>query len=69
MEIYNEQIRDLLSTEKAPSGGLQIRQHPSSGFYVQNLKQTPVGSYADIEHYIEQGNIVLKNNITHSLPF
>ena len=56
LEIYNEQVRDLLSKEN-PKGGLQIRQNPKLGlFYVQNLKHVPVGSYKEIDKRMEQGN-------------
>lgn len=55
MEIYNEQVRDLLSKDK-PKGGLQVRQNPKKGqFYVQGLKAVPVGSYREIEKRMEQG--------------
>ena len=55
LEIYNEQVRDLLSKE-APKGGLPVRQNPKLGyFYVQGLKAVPVGSYAEIEKRTEQG--------------
>jgi len=55
MEIYNEQVRDLLSKDK-PKGGLQVRQNPKKGqFYVQGLKAIPVGSYKEIEKRMEQG--------------
>jgi len=33
MEIYNEQIHDLLSVHKAPPGGLKVREIPERGFY------------------------------------
>ena len=32
LEIYNEQIRDLLDS-KVVKGGLKCRQHPKQGFY------------------------------------
>ena len=55
MEIYNEQVRDLLCKDK-PKGGLQVRQNPKKGqFYVQGLKAVPVGSYREIEKRMEQG--------------
>lgn len=54
LEIYNEQVRDLLSKEN-PRGGLQVRQNPKLGFYVENLKNVPVGSYAEIEKRTDQG--------------
>ena len=55
LEIYNEQVRDLLSKDN-PKGGLAVRQNPKLGmFYVQNLKKVPVGSYSEIEMRMEQG--------------
>ena len=33
LEIYNEQVRDLLSKKAAVKGGLKVRQHPAKGFY------------------------------------
>ncbi|XP_076448715.1 kinesin-like protein KIF28 isoform X2 [Babylonia areolata] len=55
LEIYNEQVRDLLSKEN-PKGGLQVRQNPKLGmFYVEGLKRVPVGSYEEIEQRMEQG--------------
>ena len=33
LEIYMEEVRDLLSTKKKRKGGLRIRQHPNKGFY------------------------------------
>ncbi|XP_067652315.1 kinesin-like protein KIF28 [Haliotis asinina] len=55
LEIYNEQVRDLLSKEN-PKGGLTVRQNPKLGmFYVENLKRVPVGSYEEIEKRTEQG--------------
>jgi kinesin family protein 1 len=55
LEIYNEQVNDLLSKSN-DKGGLQIRQHPSQGyFYPQGLKQVPVGSYKEIEQRIDEG--------------
>lgn len=34
LEIYNEQVRDLLNSKTiAQKGGLKVRQHPTKGFY------------------------------------
>ena len=34
MEIYNEQVRDLLNPASLKvKGGLKVRQHPNKGFY------------------------------------
>ncbi|CAF3182883.1 unnamed protein product [Rotaria socialis] len=55
MEIYNEQVRDLLNKE-FPKGGLVIHQHPTSGhFYPQGLRIVPVGTYNDIERRVTEG--------------
>ena len=55
LEIYNEQVNDLLS-KSMNKGGLQIRQHPSQGyFYAQDLKKIPVGSYKEIDHLMDEG--------------
>ncbi|WKX99065.1 hypothetical protein Q1695_014160 [Nippostrongylus brasiliensis] len=54
-EIYCEKIRDLLSSKEPPKGGLKLREHPKTGFYVENLSSAPVNSYKEIEEMIEQG--------------
>ncbi|XP_046842712.1 kinesin-like protein KIF28P [Xenia sp. Carnegie-2017] len=55
LEIYNEQVRDLL-TKDNPKGGLQVRQNPKLGsFFVQGLKKVAVGSYKEIEKRTEEG--------------
>ena len=33
LEIYNEQVRDLLNPKSNKKGGLKVRQHPKQGFY------------------------------------
>ncbi|KAK3593182.1 hypothetical protein CHS0354_039667 [Potamilus streckersoni] len=57
LEIYNEQVRDLLVKTKPPHGGLKIRQNPSAGFYVEGLRAVPVRAYTEIEKLMEQGTI------------
>jgi kinesin family protein 1 len=55
LEIYNEQVRDLLGKEKT-KGGLFVRQHPSKGFfYAQDLKRVPTGSYEEIQTKLDEG--------------
>ncbi|KAJ8041556.1 Kinesin-like protein KIF28P [Holothuria leucospilota] len=55
LEIYNEQVRDLLQKTN-PKGGLPVRQNPKLGlFYCQGLKNVPVGSYKEIEGKIDEG--------------
>lgn len=70
MEIYNEQVLDLLSKEFLRGGKsnhwtnifyrissvLPVRQHPTSGqFYAQGLQYIPVGNYHDIERLMAKG--------------
>ncbi|XP_021514087.1 kinesin-like protein KIF28 [Meriones unguiculatus] len=55
LEIYNEQIRDLLSRTKAP-GGLKVREDQQLGFFVAGLKWVPCGNYAQVEKLMEQGS-------------
>nr|XP_013012872.1 LOW QUALITY PROTEIN: kinesin-like protein KIF28P [Cavia porcellus] len=54
LEIYNEQIRDLLSRTKKP-GGLKVREDQNMGFYVEGLTSVPCENYAQIEKLMEQG--------------
>ncbi|XP_047136420.1 kinesin-like protein KIF28P isoform X2 [Hydra vulgaris] len=56
MEIYNEQVRDLLNASTLTiKGGMKVRQDPKQGFYVDGLTMVPVASYNDINSKIEQG--------------
>ena len=55
LEIYNEQVRDLLSKEQM-KGGLPVRQNPALGkFYVQGLIKVPVFSYDEISRKMDEG--------------
>ncbi|XP_030050522.1 kinesin-like protein KIF28P [Microcaecilia unicolor] len=54
LEIYNEQVIDLLSKTKK-KGGLKVRENQQQGFYVDGLKLVPCESYAQIERLMEQG--------------
>ncbi|XP_053568220.1 kinesin-like protein KIF28P [Bombina bombina] len=54
LEIYNEQVTDLLSKTKK-SGGLKVREDQNQGFYVDGLRLVPCESYAQIERLMEQG--------------
>lgn len=50
LEIYNERVQDLLiKPDKRPANGLNIREHPKIGVYVEGVTKIPVGSYKDIE--------------------
>lgn len=53
MEIYSEQVRDLLVKQQKD---LRVRQHPELGPYVEGLTQLLVRDYESIEKLIEQGS-------------
>uniref|UniRef100_S4RVC6 Kinesin-like protein n=1 Tax=Petromyzon marinus TaxID=7757 RepID=S4RVC6_PETMA len=55
VEIYNEQVRDLLNPQSGRQGGLRIREKVDHGFFVENLLTVPVGSYGDIDSRIQEG--------------
>ncbi|KAI9197000.1 hypothetical protein LWI28_028928 [Acer negundo] len=52
LEIYNEQILDLLDPS---SNNLQIREDTKKGVYVENLKEIEVTSARDVIHQLIQG--------------
>ena len=56
LEIYNEQVRDLLNPKSMKvKGGLKVRQHPKQGFYVDQLTTHPVASYKEIDNKMNEG--------------
>ncbi|XP_022088583.1 kinesin-like protein KIF28P [Acanthaster planci] len=58
LEIYNEQVRDLLvKPTKGTFHALKVRQNPQTGFYVDGLKNVPVRDYKQIEHLMDQGTL------------
>lgn len=61
MEIYNEQIRDLLAQDAA-STNLQVRQGPTGNF-VPGLTVVPVQTLDEVFELIKRGN---KNRSTHA---
>lgn len=54
LEIYNEQIRDLLNPAANIPGGLKLRQSPN-GVFIDGLEPVPVLNYEDIEAKMELG--------------
>lgn len=54
LEIYNERVRDLLNP--ASRGNLRVREHPSTGPYVEDLAKLAVQSFAEIENLMDEGN-------------
>lgn len=56
IEIYNEKVRDLLNPKN--KGNLKVREHPSTGPYVEDLSRLVVNSFDDINHLMDEGNKV-----------
>ncbi|CAJ2502664.1 Uu.00g100580.m01.CDS01 [Anthostomella pinea] len=54
LEIYNEKVRDLLNP--STKGNLKVREHPSTGPYVEDLAKLVVGSFQEIENLMDEGN-------------
>ena len=53
LEIYNEEVRDLLS--KTVDKKLELKENPDKGVYVKDLNQVIVKSITEIESYMEAG--------------
>ncbi|KAK6085020.1 kinesin motor domain-containing protein [Seiridium cupressi] len=54
LEIYNERVRDLLNP--TTKGNLKVREHPSTGPYVEDLAKLVVNSFQEIENLMDEGN-------------
>lgn len=61
LEIYNEEVRDLLGAD--PNKKLQIKERTDIGIYVKDLTGFTVDSVDSISQLMERGN---KNRITRS---
>lgn len=55
LEIYNEQVNDLLDTNGATKR-CRVREHPSSGPYVENLKEVEISDFNAFRSHLERGN-------------
>ncbi|CAH0394745.1 unnamed protein product [Bemisia tabaci] len=55
LEIYQEEIRDLLV--KNPEKKLELRENPGCGIYVKGLKSQDCTSIEDIERVMSVGNL------------
>lgn len=58
MEIYNEQVFDLLSPSSSKTKGMRIRNHKTIGPYVEGLSRFAVGDYDTLETFMKKGNEV-----------
>lgn len=54
MEIYNEQIRDLLSPGRDTTD-LKVRDHPEVGAYVPGLTEAPCSEISDVKSLLDFG--------------
>ncbi|OMJ88817.1 hypothetical protein SteCoe_9114 [Stentor coeruleus] len=54
IEIYNEEVRDLLNYD--PNTKLELREDKNKGIFVHHLKEHPVKNIADIGAAMEGGN-------------
>mmetsp|Transcript_115556 Transcript_115556/g.327465 ORF Transcript_115556/g.327465 Transcript_115556/m.327465 type:complete len:1101 (-) Transcript_115556:158-3460(-) len=56
VEIYNEQVQDLLVSPKdRPKKGLEIRESQQLGIYIDGVRKRAVDSYAAIESVMDEG--------------
>lgn len=56
MEIYSEQVKDLLNPSANDKSSLVVRQHPEFGPYVEGLTQILVEDYSSIKRIMSKGN-------------
>ncbi|XP_062862875.1 kinesin-like protein KIF28 [Trichomycterus rosablanca] len=55
LEIYNEQVMDLLSRPPRSPGGLRVREDQQRGFYVEGLRRVACDGALQVEQLMEQG--------------
>ncbi|CAL8336807.1 unnamed protein product [Lota lota] len=53
LEIYNEEVRDLLGSD--PKQKMELKEHPERGVYVRELSLLTVHSVGECERVMEQG--------------
>ena len=57
LEIYNEEIKDLLiKGAKNPKSGLDLKENPDTGVYVKDLSAYVVKSVEEMEQLMDVGN-------------
>ena len=57
LEIYNEDIKDLLVKQtKNAKGGLELKEHPETGVYVKDLTAFVVKNVKEMDQLMEAGN-------------
>ncbi|XP_058255298.1 kinesin-like protein KIF28 [Hemibagrus wyckioides] len=68
LEIYNEQVIDLLSRSSRSSSGLRVREDQQRGFYVEGLRRVACESAVQVEQLMEQGTRTRTTAATHLNP-
>jgi len=58
VSIYNEEIRDVLSGDVMPRGGIQVMEHPNAGVLLPSVSRHIVKSSDDVEKLLNHGRIV-----------
>ncbi|XP_046887414.1 kinesin-like protein KIF28P [Hypomesus transpacificus] len=66
LEIYNEQVVDLLCRGPRAPGGLRVREEQHRGFYVEGLRRVPCDSAVQVEQLMEQGTRARTTAATHT---
>ncbi|MEQ2310060.1 Kinesin-like protein kif3b [Ameca splendens] len=56
LEIYREEVRDLLDPNHGNTRGLELRESPETGVYVQDLTSCVCKSIKEIEEVMNVGN-------------
>ena len=57
IEIYNERVQDLFVKPNArPKEGLNVKEHPKTGIFVDKVTLVPVSSYEEIDKQFAFGN-------------
>ncbi|KAM6979892.1 kinesin-like protein KIF28P [Aplochiton taeniatus] len=65
LEIYNEQVVDLLCRGPRSPGGLRVREEQQRGFYVEGLRTVPCDSALQVEQLMDQGTRTRTTAATH----
>lgn len=56
LEVYREQIGDLLNSKDPKAKNLAVREHPSRGIYVDGLTEKPVSSWEAVMEVLDEGD-------------
>ncbi|TTO79331.1 Kinesin-like protein KIF28P [Bagarius yarrelli] len=65
LEIYNEQVIDLLSRSSRSASGLRVREDQQRGFYVEGLRRVACDSAVQVEQLMDQGTRTRTTAATH----